>query len=91
MSRALRSLVVAAVGWGASDEIVASASYKPDLRRSPNFLSMFAIAFSIILITTGIFRIAPRAVLLGAGVDLDSSTEDRRPSATHAGADLPLA
>ena len=39
----------------ASEEIVARAGYKPELRRSLRFFSMFAIAFSIISITTGIF------------------------------------
>jgi amino acid transporter len=40
-----------------SDEeaIVAKAGYRPELRRSLRFFSMFAIAFSIISITTGIF------------------------------------
>jgi amino acid transporter len=40
-----------------SDEeaIVAKAGYQPELRRSLRFFSMFAIAFSIISITTGIF------------------------------------
>jgi len=33
----------------------AKAGYKPELRRSLRFFSMFAIAFSIISITTGIF------------------------------------
>src|SRR6266699_5471364 len=45
---------------GASDvaeaeAIVERAGYKPELRRSLKFFSMFAIAFSIISITTGIF------------------------------------
>src|ERR1700746_2703754 len=35
--------------------VVARAGYKPELRRSLRFFSMFAIAFSIISITTGIF------------------------------------
>lgn len=35
--------------------ILARAGYKPELRRSLRFFSMFAIAFSIISITTGIF------------------------------------
>jgi amino acid transporter len=35
--------------------IVERAGYKPELRRSLKFFSMFAIAFSIISITTGIF------------------------------------
>jgi amino acid transporter len=35
--------------------IVARAGYRPELRRSLRFFSMFAIAFSIISITTGIF------------------------------------
>src|SRR5215471_1261078 len=39
----------------ASEEIVARAGYQPELRRSLRFFSMFAIAFSIISITTGIF------------------------------------
>src|SRR5215469_4181526 len=44
-----------AVTRDASEEIVARAGYKPELRRSLRFFSMFAIAFSIISITTGIF------------------------------------
>src|SRR5215467_6749117 len=39
----------------ASEAIVERAGYKPELRRSLRFFSMFAIAFSIISITTGIF------------------------------------
>jgi len=40
----------------ASEEaILERAGYKPELRRSLKFFSMFAIAFSIISITTGIF------------------------------------
>src|SRR5690242_9351269 len=35
--------------------ILERARYKPELRRSLRFFSMFAIAFSIISITTGIF------------------------------------
>ena len=35
--------------------IVERAGYRPELRRSLRFFSMFAIAFSIISITTGIF------------------------------------
>src|SRR5215472_8842997 len=46
---------VAAAARDASEEIVARAGYKPELRRSLRFFSMFAIAFSIISITTGIF------------------------------------
>src|SRR5215470_12751955 len=46
---------VAAAVRDASEEIVAKAGYKPELRRSLRFFSMFAIAFSIISITTGIF------------------------------------
>jgi amino acid transporter len=38
-----------------AEAIVARAGYKPELRRSLRFFSMFAIAFSIISITTGIF------------------------------------
>ena len=37
------------------EAIVAKAGYQPELRRSLRFFSMFAIAFSIISITTGIF------------------------------------
>jgi amino acid transporter len=37
------------------DTVVELAGYKPELRRSLSFFSMFAIAFSIISITTGIF------------------------------------
>ena len=40
---------------GSGDAIVERAGYKPELRRSLKFFSMFAIAFSIISITTGIF------------------------------------
>lgn len=42
-------------GAGAEEAILARAGYKPELRRSLKFFSMFAIAFSIISITTGIF------------------------------------
>jgi len=38
-----------------AETIVERAGYKPELRRSLRFFSMFAIAFSIISITTGIF------------------------------------
>src|SRR3984885_521188 len=37
------------------ESVVERAGYKPELRRSLRFFSMFAIAFSIISITTGIF------------------------------------
>ena len=37
------------------ESIVERAGYKPELRRSLRFFSMFAIAFSIVSITTGIF------------------------------------
>jgi amino acid transporter len=40
---------------GSPEHILAQAGYKPELRRSLRFFSMFAIAFSIISITTGIF------------------------------------
>jgi amino acid transporter len=40
---------------GSGDAIVERAGYTPELRRSLKFFSMFAIAFSIISITTGIF------------------------------------
>src|SRR3984885_4461333 len=45
------------VGVAQPDEeaILAKAGYRPELRRSLRFFSMFAIAFSIISITTGIF------------------------------------
>jgi amino acid transporter len=39
----------------AEEAILARAGYRPELRRSLRFFSMFAIAFSIISITTGIF------------------------------------
>jgi amino acid transporter len=39
----------------AEEAIVVKAGYRPELRRSLRFFSMFAIAFSIISITTGIF------------------------------------
>jgi len=47
----------ATAGLSADPEaaIVERAGYKPELRRSLRFFSMFAIAFSIISITTGIF------------------------------------
>jgi amino acid transporter len=38
-----------------AESIVERAGYQPELRRSLKFFSMFAIAFSIISITTGIF------------------------------------
>src|SRR5580704_10947811 len=44
-----------AVTVDSSESILARAGYKPELRRSLRFFSMFAIAFSIISITTGIF------------------------------------
>jgi amino acid transporter len=45
-----------AVAAGAGEEaILAKAGYRPELRRTLRFFSMFAIAFSIISITTGIF------------------------------------
>src|ERR1700747_2506956 len=37
------------------ESLVERAGYRPELRRSLRFFSMFAIAFSIISITTGIF------------------------------------
>jgi amino acid transporter len=40
---------------GEAEAIVQRAGYRPELRRSLRFFSMFAIAFSIISITTGIF------------------------------------
>jgi amino acid transporter len=47
--------VVAGAPVDAEEAILARAGYKPELRRSLKFFSMFAIAFSIISITTGIF------------------------------------
>ncbi len=44
-----------AVSADSEEAIVERAGYKPELRRSLRFFSMFAIAFSIISITTGIF------------------------------------
>ena len=46
---------VTVVAAGGEESILAKAGYKPELRRSLRFFSMFAIAFSIISITTGIF------------------------------------
>jgi amino acid transporter len=46
---------VAAAAPDTAEEIVVRAGYRPELRRSLRFFSMFAIAFSIISITTGIF------------------------------------
>jgi amino acid transporter len=40
---------------GSADSLVERAGYQPELRRSLKFFSMFAIAFSVISITTGIF------------------------------------
>jgi amino acid transporter len=45
----------AATPAGSEEAIVERAGYQPELRRSLRFFSMFAIAFSIISITTGIF------------------------------------
>lgn len=39
----------------ADSQLLAKAGYQPELRRSLRFFSMFAISFSIISITTGIF------------------------------------
>ena len=39
----------------ADEQLLARAGYRPELRRSLRFFSMFAISFSIISITTGIF------------------------------------
>src|SRR5580698_1406967 len=44
-----------AVSADSEEAVVERAGYKPELRRSLRFFSMFAIAFSIISITTGIF------------------------------------
>ena len=40
---------------GTGEDIVAQAGYRPELRRSLRSFSIFAIAFSVISITTGIF------------------------------------
>ena len=45
----------AALAADSPEAVVERAGYKPELRRSLRFFSMFAIAFSIISITTGIF------------------------------------
>ncbi len=45
----------AALAADSAEAVVERAGYKPELRRSLRFFSMFAIAFSIISITTGIF------------------------------------
>ncbi len=50
-----RPAAVAVAADDAEEAILAKAGYKPELRRSLRFFSMFAIAFSIISITTGIF------------------------------------
>ena len=47
--------VAAGNATDAEAAIVERAGYQPELRRSLRFFSMFAIAFSIISITTGIF------------------------------------
>ena len=47
--------VTAGAQLGAEEDILQRAGYQPELRRSLKFFSMFAIAFSIISITTGIF------------------------------------
>ena len=50
--------VVAGVPADSEEAILERAGYKPELRRSLRFFSMFAIAFSIISITTGIFPVS---------------------------------
>ena len=47
--------VVTGTAAVSEEAVLARAGYKPELRRSLRFFSMFAIAFSIISITTGIF------------------------------------
>ncbi|MGH3398274.1 MAG: amino acid permease [Streptosporangiaceae bacterium] len=47
--------LTAGLAAGSAEAIVERAGYRPELRRSLRFFSMFAIAFSIISITTGIF------------------------------------
>src|ERR1700746_2597972 len=51
----VRPAGVAVAGADSEESILAKAGYKPELRRSLRFFSMFAIAFSIVSITTGIF------------------------------------
>src|ERR1700746_153285 len=51
----VRPAGVAVAGADSEESILAKAGYKPELRRSLRFFAMFAIAFSIISITTGIF------------------------------------
>src|SRR5579863_6083604 len=46
---------VASAAADSAEAVVERAGYQPELRRSLRFFSMFAIAFSIISITTGIF------------------------------------
>jgi amino acid transporter len=46
---------VAVAPGDAEETILAKAGYRPELRRTLRFFSMFAISFSIISITTGIF------------------------------------
>ena len=45
----------AAVSHLATESIAERAGYRPELRRTLGFFSMFALAFSIISITAGIF------------------------------------
>src|SRR5258708_10252359 len=47
--------VVTGIPADSEEAILERVGYKPELRRSLRFFSMFAIAFSIISITTGIF------------------------------------
>ncbi len=47
--------LTAGLAADSAQAIVERAGYRPELRRSLRFFSMFAIAFSIISITTGIF------------------------------------
>ena len=50
-----RAASVAMAPGDGEEAILAKAGYRPELRRTLRFFSMFAIAFSIISITTGIF------------------------------------
>ena len=50
-----RAGYVAVAPADAEEAIQAKAGYRPELRRTLRFFSMFAISFSIISITTGIF------------------------------------
>jgi hypothetical protein len=58
--------VVAGVPADSEEAILERAGYKPELRRSLRFFSMFAIAFSIISITTASSSTTASACRTGA-------------------------